>query len=426
MLRFLHAADIHLDSPLVGLDRYEGLPTRQLRLAGRKALENLVSVAIKKRVRFVILSGDLFDGDWPDANTGLFFIAQMARLKDRDIRVYVVTGNHDAANRMTRSLPYPKNVVLFASDQPQSHELSDVSVVLHGQSYPQADLRENLALKYPAQRPGLFNIGVLHTGLDGREGHARYAPCTPEDLLRLGYHYWALGHIHQRESVARKSRTLIEFPGNIQGRHIRETGPKGCLIVNVDSDYNMTTEFQPLDVCRWARVEVPCNEVEDTDELLEQVESALQDAVQDAEGRILVVRVVLTGPCSIHHFLLANQEAIRDDIRAKALDLDGDNLVIEKLEVRTKPAVGGLQSSTLAEDALTELDSLFEKASTDAQLLASVMSDDSLDKLKRMLPREIQPLIDELHNPGSATAKTVLDKARALLHVQLEEMEQEA
>ena len=186
-MKFLHAADIHLDSPLRGLDRYEGAPVDEIRNATRRALENLVALAIDEEVDFVILAGDLFDGDWPDFNTGLFFVRQMARLGEKDISVYAVRGNHDAENRFTRKLPWPKNVHFFSSRKPESFPLDGVDVVLHGQSFANRDVQDDLAAAYPSAAPGKINIGVLHTSLDGRVGHASYAPTRLDVLRSRGY-----------------------------------------------------------------------------------------------------------------------------------------------------------------------------------------------------------------------------------------------
>lgn len=421
MLRFLHAADIHLDSPLQGLDQYQGLPAKRIRQAGRKALENLVKLAIKQRVRFVVLSGDLFDGDWPDVNTGLFFVEQMARLSEQNIPVYVISGNHDAANRMTRSLPYPKNLHMFPADKPISMTLDDVAVVLHGQSYPHAAFHDNVARKYPPAVAGSLNIGLLHTGLDGREGHARYAPCTPDDLLRCGYHYWALGHVHQRESVSSNSRTLIEFPGNIQGRHARELGPKGCLIVHVDSDRTMTPEFHPLDICRWARIEVDCEEVGDAEDLIERVKEQLEEALEDADGRLLVARIVLTGACPFHDELKARQQDFRDDFRAAALDVDADRLAIEKLEVRTQRPEDAAPVPTLGEDARSLIQQELQELMKGGTSLQELMHDEGWEKLLRSLPRELRDHAEKLNDPQSQEIREILERAEAILNLGVEE-----
>ena len=184
MFKFLHAADIHLDSPMLGLDRYEGAPVAECRGASRRALGNLVRLAVEERVAFVLIVGDLYDGDWPDYNTGLFFCDQMARLRDAGIKVYLIRGNHDAANRMTRDLRPLDNVLVLSDSRPQTVTLDDFGVALHGQSYPRSAVEENLARTYPAKIGGLVNIGLLHTGVEGREGHARYAPCGDTERQR--------------------------------------------------------------------------------------------------------------------------------------------------------------------------------------------------------------------------------------------------
>ena len=183
MFRFLHAADIHLDSPLRGLDRYEGAPVDECRGATRRALENLVDGS-GERVAFVAIVGDLYDGDWPDYNTGLFFGKQMVRLRDGGIPVFMIRGNHDAANKMTKDLKLVDNVHVLSSQQAETLVLEDQGVAIHGQSFPTQAVLTNLARSYPARRKGYFNLGLLHTCVDGREGHEPYAPCSLADPAR--------------------------------------------------------------------------------------------------------------------------------------------------------------------------------------------------------------------------------------------------
>ena len=109
MFKFIHAADIHLDSPLRGLDKYEGAPVESIRGATRRAFANLVSLSISEHVDFVILAGDIYDGDWKDYNTGLFFVKELSRLEEAGIPVVLLYGNHDAQSRITKSLTLPEN-----------------------------------------------------------------------------------------------------------------------------------------------------------------------------------------------------------------------------------------------------------------------------------------------------------------------------
>src|SRR5262249_13962811 len=177
-ISFLHAADIHLDSPLRGLEQYEHAPAERIRGATRRAFERLIDLALERRVDFVLIAGDLYDGDWRDYNTGLYLARQLGRLRDAAIPVFVIAGNHDAANKMTRVLRLPGNVQLLSPAAPQTIRLDDLEVAIHGQSFAREAVTDNLVAGYPAAIPGWVNIGLLHTGLTGLEGHAPYAPCT--------------------------------------------------------------------------------------------------------------------------------------------------------------------------------------------------------------------------------------------------------
>jgi DNA repair exonuclease SbcCD nuclease subunit len=231
MIRFIHAADPHLDSPLQGLEAHEGAPVEVLRGATRRAFENLVNLAIEESVDFVVIAGDLYDGDWKDYSTGLFFRAQMVRLQSKGTPVYLIAGNHDAASVITKKLSLPENVHVFSTRTTESLEVAGHPVTIHGRGFPNRAVPENLAIEYPMTVPGRFNLGLLHTSLTGRPGHDTYAPCSVAELREKGYGYWALGHIHQPEVINKEP--WIVFAGNCQGRHIKETGQRGCRLVTV-------------------------------------------------------------------------------------------------------------------------------------------------------------------------------------------------
>ena len=216
--RFLHAADIHLDSPLKGLAGQEGNAGVRVRTATREALDQLVGLAIEEKVDFLIIAGDLYDGDWRDYKTGLFFVGQIGRLNNADIPVYLLYGNHDAESQITKRLELPDNMHVFDARKPETFSIVDLNVALHGQSFWQRTVTDNLVLDYPTPVSGAFNIGVLHTGLGGMGGHANYAPCSLNDLVNKGYDYWALGHVHQAATL--HERPHIVYSGNLQGRHV--------------------------------------------------------------------------------------------------------------------------------------------------------------------------------------------------------------
>lgn len=316
---FLHAADIHLDSPLRGLESYEDAPVEQIRQATRRAFDNLINLAIDEQVAFLLLAGDLYDGGWKDYNTGLFFIDRMARLRREGIPVFMVSGNHDAESQIARTLPLPENVHLFQTRKPETIRIESHAVALHGQGYATRAVAENLSAGFPQYDPHCFNIGLLHTSLTGREGHESYAPCSLDDLKAKGYGYWALGHIHRREVVSEDP--MIVFPGNIQGRHILEQGAKGATLVSVDQGRITGIEHRELDVLRWAQCSIDITSCENREMVLAMVREALEDLQDNGTGRTLAVRVQLTGRSELHSLLHAEAPYLTEQIRAIAAGL---------------------------------------------------------------------------------------------------------
>ncbi|WAH37268.1 metallophosphoesterase family protein [Alicyclobacillus dauci] len=300
MFRFIHCADIHLDSPMRGLRFTDEHAADTVRNATRRALENLVSVCLREHVDFVVIAGDVFDGDWEDYSTGLFFNRCMQQLGAANIPVYLIRGNHDAASVLTRHLTLPGNVTLLSEEHAQTARIDDLQVAIHGQSFAKRDVTENLVASYPSAVPGYFNIGLLHTGLAGREGHARYAPCQLDDLLALRYDYWALGHIHQPELVNEDPPVL--YAGNIQGRHIRESGERGCVLVTVDGR-EVTTKRIPLDVVRWFEVVCDISACIDEADALGVLRETVSSVAEDNPGLPLCLRIRLTGVGARHTYI---------------------------------------------------------------------------------------------------------------------------
>ena len=389
MLRFIHAADVHLDSPLLGLDSYEGAPSDSIRRATRTALEKLVDLALAERVALVLLAGDLYDGDWRDASTGLFFIAQMSRLDQARIPVILVSGNHDAASRITGRLPYPRNVQVFPVEQASTIHFDALRVAVHGQGYARQVEDRNLAASYPPPLAGCVNIGLLHTALEGREGHEPYAPCTLSELIAKGYDYWALGHVHQRESANGSNHPRVEYAGNLQGRHIRETGAKGCLLVTVRSDGRCEPDFRPLDVFRWVRLPLEVSTMGSTDEIVDAVASGFFDALSASDGRALGVRVELFGKTSLHETLEAETMRLSDELRSRAIAESSGRLWVEKLVIRTSrlPASPDVDSA-IAQDALTEISGVIADLRADPQLISSLLKEGDCGELFKKLPQE--------------------------------------
>jgi DNA repair protein SbcD/Mre11 len=400
MFKFLHAADIHLDSPLKGLERYEGAPVDEIRCATRRALENLVRLAIERQVAFVLMAGDVYDGDWRDFDTPKFFDRQMNALRDAGIPVYLISGNHDAANRMTKSLRSleEKTVHRFPTGRPATKHLEDYGVSIHGQSFATAAVTDNLATGYPAAVKGNFNIGLLHTCATGDCGHERYAPCSLDDLRLKEYDYWALGHVHQRRELLADEDTQVHFSGNVQGRHIKEAGPKGCLLVTVDDRQRAVAQFEPLDVLRWESWIIDASACQDDYEVLVQASQGLSALLADCDGRALAVRVEVRGRTAAHDKLIVQRRQWTEELRSLTQDKSAGNVWIEKVCFQTSPP-RDLDESAWADGPLGEVRRYIQELQTDKEAIGRLGGE--LADLRRKLPAELKEADDlaALENP---------------------------
>ncbi len=411
MFKFIHAADVHLDSPLRGLARYESAPAESIRDACRRAFENLVDLAIEEKVAFVLLAGDLYDGNWNDYSTGIFFSRQMGRLNDHNIRVFTAAGNHDAANRITKALDNPANVSMLSSSKAETIKIDDLMVAIHGQSFKEQHIYDNLAKDFPAALPGFFNIGLLHTSLDGREGHASYAPCSKDDLIAKGYQYWALGHIHNREYVSEDP--WIIFPGCIQGRHIRETGAKGCLLVTVDDvNTDPVIEMRSLDVLRWNLCTIDLTDVEEMREVWDITRKEIQASLKSAEDRPVAMRIRYHGSAKMVDRISANPERFAVEVKARGAEIAGDEVWIEKVEnlvTGKRDLVAGLSDDSPLGIMLREI------INTDGHSENIQGLDDALTELKQKLPVEAYSDDGGLLLDDPDTMKHLIEEAKQML-----------
>ncbi len=412
MLRFLHTADIHLDSPLKGLESHDDAPVEQIRGATRRAFDNCIDLAIEENVDFLLIVGDLYDVDWKDYNTGLFFASRMGKLNKAGILVFIVSGNHDAVNQITRTMPLPDNVTLFSAKSAHSIRLEDLGVIIHGQSYGSRAVSENLALHYPQYEAGYFNIGLLHTSLTGREGHEAYAPCTVDELKSKGYDYWALGHVHKREIVA--DAPWIVFPGNIQGRHIRESGVKGATLVTVAEGHVTDAQEYELDVLRWITCPVDLSSCETTSSVYEAVQQAFEVGLALANGKPLAIRLILTGHCPVHTLLCERTAHWTEQFRGIGAGLG--NVWLEKVKFQTSQMVR--PEEVLETDmALTGLVQSIRKLEFDGDTLAAFVPE--LAALQNKLPPEIFIGEDSFLHPSPEAIAELRGQVQDLLIAQL-------
>lgn len=399
---FIHAADLHIDSPFAGLGLKDKAVAERFARAGRRAVEALVAETIASEAAFLIIAGDVFDGDWKDVGTGLFFVRAIGALHRAGIPVYIVKGNHDAESVMSRDLPYPDTVHVFPSNKAATLQLDAHRVALHGRSFAHR-LTGDFVQTYPARRDGWLNIGVLHTSLDGTRGHEGYAPCSVDDLKRFGYDYWALGHIHATEIVSRDP--WIVFPGNLQGRSVRETGAKGAMRVTVEDGRIVEVTPLVLDGARWAHLEIDVGGIDDEADIITHIDAALIAAHSEAETRPLAARVTLRGATPLHNRLIARREPLQDDLRAGGFRI-AEDCWIEQLKIKTSPPQ---RAATISPDAETlDIDAMLREAAADPDFAA--IMERLIKEIEDKLPKDLR---DELRNADTLTA--LGDDARALL-----------
>ncbi|KJR43558.1 metallophosphoesterase [Candidatus Magnetoovum chiemensis] len=414
MYKFIHASDIHLDSPLRGLEYYEGAPKEKIRLATREALENLVDAAVKEKTAFVLISGDIYDGDWKDYNTGLFFIKQMSRLKTAQIQVFLVSGNHDASSQITHNLQLPDNVASLSAQKPQTHIIEPLKTAIHGQSYSRAAVSENLALNYPDALSGYFNIGVLHTNCGAQQGHDPYAPCSLDNLRSKRYDYWALGHIHKRSEL--DTNPWIVYCGCTQGRHINEEGQKGCTLVTVDNNQVKQVEHIALDVMRWFIITIDASGTLEPQEIIYKVNEAVKQKIEENENRVLAIRLIIKGSCKAHRELAADRNRWINEIRASVSTSSSGAVWIEKVYFHTSLEIN-IDDIIKRDDPIAGLLSYINALNLDMGELKDLTKE--FEPIKNKLPDPLEELDNLLNLKDQQRTKQLLEDVRQILLTRL-------
>jgi len=389
-MKFVHAADLHLDSPLLALSRKDARQVERMRRATREAFERLIDLCIEQEVALLVLAGDLYDHDCPNMQIAVFLRTQLRRLEQKGIRAVIIKGNHDADNKITSALALPANTRMLGDRKPETITFDDlpVRIAVHGQSFKPGPIAENLAASYPAPLRGYYNIGLLHTSLAGTTDHYPYAPCTLEELITRGYDYWALGHIHTRAVLARDP--FVIFPGNLQGRHARESGPKGCFVMEVDdAGRTVSADFVPTDVVRWHQAEVDLKGRSTEAELVEGIRGALAQAYQDGDGRPGAVRVVLTGRTSLHQHIARAPHRLRQTTLELADEIAGDDMWIEKIVNSTIPPEERI--AAMPNEHAHDLIRIMQDIAGNTDLVGPLLAKE-LEPLRTKLPGDLKEL----------------------------------
>ncbi|KAA6204808.1 MAG: DNA repair exonuclease [Candidatus Tokpelaia sp.] len=391
MLKFLHTADIHLDSPLRSLALRDRELQSHVHVATRAVLRKIVNLAIEEKVAALLLAGDVFDNARRSARSLAFLRAQLERLKTANIPVFYIKGNHDAENSLTDIMDWPDNVTIFSGRGETfplgQKALDGRAVYVHGVSFAKRQA-PNLLDKFPAPVANAVNIGLLHTSLNGAAGHDVYAPCTVDELMAKGYDYWALGHIHKRQ-VYHEQNPLIVMPGAPQGRDIGEEGDKSVSLVRLTADGTWQEEAKILADTAFYRCAVALDGVEETSAVHDKITAALQELRRTVKTHDAIVRLSLQGATKLHWQIALDEDYWQKSAVETAADIGG--LWIEKLDLQLTGETSN-QSDSSAENALpaAELTALMQKAADTPELQQDSLK--NINKLLSFLPPEARKL----------------------------------
>lgn len=338
---FLHCADVHLGAPVRGLGRMPSALQQRLRDAPGDAFSRLVQAAIEHRVDAVLIAGDLYDGGERNLAVQARLRDELGRLHDEGIRTLIAAGNHDPLGSLGRGILLPDSVHVFAKGIERvilrrgGTELAHV----HGISYPKAAVHRNLAADFPAQPTGPFNIALLHTNVGDRPGFAPYAPCRLSDLVQKGFDYWALGHVHTRETL-HAGHPVVHYPGNAQALHTGEPGARGASLVKVSDGGRVDIEAVWTDTVRWHRQRASIEGLESTEELIGLYAALAGELRSEAPDRMHIVRWELVGSGPLHAELSrpAVEQDLADALRAsEGIRNEGGVVWLERIDLATRP-----------------------------------------------------------------------------------------
>ena len=412
--RFVHAADLHIDSPFAGIGDTDNRVATRLREATYEAFQNLVDLCITTEADFLVIAGDVYDSADRSVRAQLRFRDGLGKLAKKGIQTFVVHGNHDPLNGWQSSISWPEGVHIFGAtpEWKNIEKNGEVVAAVQGMSYPTSEVTDNLAVQFsPPESGNMFAIGLLHANVGANGAHANYAPCTVEELSTSGIDYWALGHVHTRQTLKR-SAPVIAYPGNTQGRHPNETGARGALVVDVDPSGASKTEFVALDVVRWERCEVDISNLNTIDGLDSAIRQHTDNLSVQAEGRDVVCRVTLVGRGPLHEQLTADG-AVGDLLDAARSTWIGSSpwVWVERIVDSTRPAID-IEFRAKQDD--------FLGATLKRALLSSIESDE-IERLTEVVADVYSGRRNGLDKPSDEQVSAWAEEARWYLAELLEQ-----
>ncbi|MDQ0232319.1 metallophosphoesterase family protein [Metabacillus malikii] len=401
-IQFIHAADLHLDSPFIGLKHLPARIVEILRESTFEAFSRLVTFAINRRVNFILLSGDLYDEADRSLKAQLKLKKEFERLKIANIDVYVIHGNHDHMGGQWLELEWPSNVHVFSSSKVEmkTYKKGEIPAAnIYGYSYPTRVVQENISTYFEkSPHSSVYHIGMLHGSIEGDVEHDVYCPFKLKDLIAKDFDYWALGHIHKRQIL--HEDPLILYPGNIQGRNRKEVGEKGFYLVELTETSSQAT-FHSVEEVIWEKATLSINEETTLTMLIHQFEEYIEKIRMRNKSTLLSFEVIGAGDLSAS---LSSQQTIEDLIDTLN-DAESDQVPfiwVVKIQNHT----------TLQQKENHELSSFF------ADLSKTAADFDTYNK--SLEPLEQHPLYRKYINQFTVEErKQLLIKAERLLHQEL-------
>lgn len=399
--RFVHTADVHLDSPLCSLALRNQDLAELIGNATRQAFARTVDLCLEEQVDALLLAGDLYDGEQTSMKTARFLAEQLRRLGEAGIEAFIVRGNHDAMSKITRELTFPSTVTVFkgrAEAVEAKRRSPGGPVVVHGLSFAQPQARESLVGKYKPPVGGAVNIGLMHSSVGGSDDHDPYAPCTLADLNGAGYRYWALGHVHKR--WVQDGPCTVVMPGIPQGRDVNEGGVKSVSLVAIEDDGSVAFEERVVSVAQFERLPVRVEGIDDWGDLVAAITDTLRQAKNAVASEHLVARLRLTGSTPLAWRIRRDLDLLKEEAEVWA-SLDGHSW-IEKVEADCRPPVA---EAGQADDPLTELARL-----VDGEVLSSPAFKAEAMQIMKELQGQLPPELRRLFGNDQAAFEATMDE----------------
>ncbi|WP_139891501.1 DNA repair exonuclease [Bacillus sp. E214] len=319
-VKFIHAADLHLGSVFSGFQHMHSAIYDKIKNSGYSALTRLVDTAIQERIDFVIFAGDIYDNEERNLKAQLKFKAEMERLENYSIPVYLIHGNHDYMNGNYFDISLPANVHLYGREVEVKQFIKEndaTTVNLYGFSYDKRHIHDRVIQEYKKADDADYHIGILHGNLDGESAHGNYAPFTRSELLSKQFDYWALGHIHKRMEILQEPPAI--YPGCLQGRNKKETGEKGFYLVSM-SGSDTSLEFVPVSTVEWKTETIQADHISSVNELIAELDK-IKEGAYEPDKSILLNIMIDASDCKMNpEWLFVDMDHLLEGLQDEEMD----------------------------------------------------------------------------------------------------------